>query len=113
MDDSILSIARHIEDLDLGSYTQQAFCHLASIHLRHHHIGHQQMDRARMLVPDHQRFDTVPRFQHGISAPLKGIAREGPDARFVFHDQDGLRAAWLAGRNLVSAPLCDGVVHPR
>src|SRR5439155_25428381 len=27
MDDSILSIARHIEDLDLGSYTQQAFCH--------------------------------------------------------------------------------------
>ena len=58
----------------LRAQGRQALGQLAAAHLRHHHVGHQQVDGARVPVADLEGLGAVPRLEHGVAAHLEDLA---------------------------------------
>jgi hypothetical protein len=61
--------------------------------LGHQHVGQEQVNRARMLVPKPRRRDAVWSLHHGVAVFLQNRSRQGAPAGVVLHDHNGFRAA--------------------
>ena len=63
-----------------------------SVHFRHDHVHHRQIDFVAVGLADAQRFLAARRFQHVVAAPGEDVHNQLAHARLVFHQQDGFAA---------------------
>ena len=59
------------------------------VHLRHHHVGHHEIDLAAVLVEHLDRLDAVAGLEHRIAARGEPARVERAQALLVLDQQDG------------------------
>ncbi len=67
----------------------QAIHQLAPAHLRHHHVGDQQVDAARKFPDQRERLFAVGGFQHFEAMLGEEFSNQRSDAAFVFDHEHG------------------------
>ena len=84
----IAGIAGGVEHLEIGPGLAQPVSQLASVHVRHHHIGEQQVDRQAILDQLH-RLDRAVDIVHDEAQFDKAGARHRADPVIVLDHQHG------------------------
>ena len=92
MVDGAAGVAGHVEHLEVRAGLAQQFAERDAVHLRHHHVGHQQVDFLAVLFGGAQRFHAGPRLDQIVAALLQRHGGEVADHFLVFHQQDRLDA---------------------
>ena len=91
MDNRMICVARHVNDLHLGSQRGQFVSQLTSTHEWHHNVGQQQVNRALVADGHSKCFSTMISFQHGVAIFLEYGTNQIPHGFLVFNQQDRLR----------------------
>ena len=63
-----------------------------SVHLRHDHVGHHEIDPAVDFLQHIDRLDAVAGFEHGIAARRQAAGVERAQAFLVLDQKDGALA---------------------
>ena len=114
MEHGVVGVTGDEQDLEIVANGGQALGQFAAAHLRHHHVGDQQVDGALVLGADLDGVRAVGRFQHGIALAAQNLADQRADTGFVLHHQDGLNGHFvLGGGGLVRRPGSNGLNHLR
>jgi hypothetical protein len=56
----------------------------ATVHLRQHHVGDEQAERAFVMLQGSQGIDTRSRLDHRVAVPLEIAPQQAPDFPFPF-----------------------------
>src|ERR687892_1742453 len=93
-DDSVgngpLRVARHVDDLDAGSRRGEALHQLEAAHLRHDHVGDDEVDGAVVVSCDRERLATGPGGQDGVAPAAQVPTDQVAHDLLVLDDQHGL-----------------------
>ncbi len=94
----ILRVPGHEHDLHAGPQFEGAFGEFAPAEFRHHHIGHQQIDRALVGFAQRQTLASVAGFENHVPARLQNPSGKHADHVFVFHQQNDFGALRRRGQ---------------
>jgi len=59
-----------------------------SVHVGHHHVGDEKMDRRRSSADDRQGFFSARCFQHVVAAKFERACGEAPDRFFILDKEN-------------------------
>src|SRR5207245_3485517 len=96
------------EDVHLRAAWRELLGELATIHVRHDDVGHEQMDGPWLPIGNRQGLATITGLQHGVAVDPERLEHDVANLVFVLHHQDRLgapqrlrRPAGLEGWNRV------------
>ncbi len=92
MQDRVVGVTGQIQRLDRGSHVRQALGQGPPVHVRHHHVGHQQVDLPGMAARDGEGLGSAPCDHHSVPPRLKRLFDDLAHRVFVLGDQHRLGA---------------------
>ena len=82
--------ARHEDRLGVRARDEEPIRQLLAVDTRHHDVGEEDVDGARVIFRDAERLLAVLGLEHPIAGSQQDVTRQGPHLCFVVHHQDGL-----------------------
>jgi len=107
VDDRIVRVARHVQDGHIRAKRYETLRQNGAVHLRHHHIREEEMDRPGMALDDPQRVCNLSSAQNDIPPVLEDPLNERTNLILVFDDQNGLASARRQGADRLHHLLRD------
>ena len=98
----VLGVAGEKQHLGLRTALAHMVGQLSAAHLRHHHVGKQQIDATAVCLADLQGLRAARRGQNRIAKLLQNPHCQIANRLFVLHYQDGLAAAPPGRRRIAS-----------
>ena len=95
--EGILGIAGDEDHLDPGIDPAHLADQCRPIHLRHHHVGDQQMDLVGRLADQVERGFAAFRLDHPVALVAQGAGAKHPDRVVVLDQQHGAGAGQILG----------------
>src|SRR5579872_3008983 len=84
-----LGISGKKNHLEIRTRLQQAFAQFDAVHVWHHHIADEQIDRLRLLAEKLQGILAIRGLEHGESMLTQHAADHVSHFRLIFHQQYG------------------------
>ena len=93
----LLGIARDEDDLQLRIALAKLLEQRRAVHLRHHHVGDDEVDRAAVLLEHFHGLDAVLGLEHGVAARFQAAGVERAKPLLVLDQQDRAGAGEIGG----------------
>ena len=94
--EGVVGISGHVDDLRARPKLDDVPRELGAAHLRHDHVGEQEVDRLGRVAAQAERLVAARGLQHCVPRHLEDLARQLADVALVLDEQDRLRAARFA-----------------
>ena len=88
----VAGVAGHEQHLDRRAVQGDELRRLRAVHVRHHHVGDQDVDRALKALREQERLAAVADVEHLVAAQHQPFPRQLPHVVVVLDQQDGLVA---------------------
>src|SRR5690606_11936739 len=105
-------VARHVEHLHVRPPWPQLFGEFDPVHLRHDHVGEQEVDLVAHALERVEGLRSVRDLDDAIAELRQRPRGEGPDLVVVFRHEDRLATAQVLRRPNVD-DVVDGIAHAR
>ena len=89
----IVGVTAHEQNLETRALLAQAVRQIAAAHVRHDHIGGQEIDVRRAIVNQAKRFGSIAGGHHGEPVVAKTASQEMSNRLLVLDEENRLRTA--------------------